>query len=94
MSSAAFAAPSIMTDEQMDTQVAGNSVIATVVNRAGKTIWSVTSLDGGPNGGPTGYNNGDNGNTEKTAPGLLNAAGNPIDLGRPGKGRGLCLNAC
>ena len=61
----AFAAPTMMTDAQMDTQVAG----ANVVTRSGNNIWTVTSLD------PLeGFNNGGKGNTARTAPGLLKAA--------------------
>lgn len=57
-------APKVMTDEQLDTVVAG----LTIVNKAGKPIWEVTSVD------PLeGTNNGGNGNTDRTAGGLLKA---------------------
>lgn len=64
MTSAAFAEPTVMTDEQMELQVAG----ANVVTRSGNNVWTVTSLD------PLeGFNNGGQGNTAVTAPGLLKA---------------------
>ena len=66
LSNVSFAQPVVMTDAQMDVQVAG----ANVVTRSGKNVWTVTSLD------PLeGFNNGGKGNTAKTAPGLLKAAG-------------------
>lgn len=66
ISSVAFAQPTLMTDEEMDSQVAG----ANVVTKNGNNIWTVTSLS------PLeGYNNGGHGKTEVTAPGLLNAVG-------------------
>lgn len=64
MAGSAIAAPTMMTDAQMESQVAG----ATVETRSGKIVWTVTSLD------PLdGFNNGGNGNTARTAPGLLKA---------------------
>lgn len=63
-SSVAFAQPTLMTDEEMDSQVAG----ANVVTPSGNNVWTVTNLS------PLeGYNNGGQGNTAVTAPGLLNA---------------------
>ena len=83
VSGAAIAEPTVMSDEQMDTVVAGNTL---VVNKAGKTIWTVTSL------APLeGFNNGGKGNTNRTAFGLLKAAGDPLNLGLPGKGMGLSV---
>ena len=65
ISSVAIAQPVVMTDKQLDSQVAG----ANVVTKSGKNVWTVTNLD------PLeGFNNGGNGNTAKTAPGLLKAA--------------------
>lgn len=85
MSTAAFAQPTVLSDQQMDSVVAGQTL---VVNKAGKTIWTVTSLD---LNNLQGFNNGGNGNTSKTAPGLLKAAGDPLGLGLPGKAMGLSV---
>lgn len=64
-SAAAFAQqPTLMSDTQMDSQVAG----ATVETRSGKVVWTVESLDP-----PMGSNNGGNGNTAKASKGLVNA---------------------
>ena len=66
LSNVSFAQPVVMSDAQLDSQVAG----ANVVTRSGKNVWTVTSLD------PLeGFNNGGKGNTARTAPGLLKAAG-------------------
>ena len=69
MSSAAFAAPSVMTDEQMDTLVAAGTA-ATVTTKSGNLVWDVTNLENG-----IGTNNGGKGRTQNAAGGLLNAAG-------------------
>ncbi len=62
--SAAFAGPTVMTDEQMDSQVAG----ATIQTKSGKVVWTITSVD------PlVGNNNGGKGKTERASRGLLNA---------------------
>ena len=87
LSGAAVAEPTVMSDEQMDNLVAGQTPIAYVETMNGNIVLTVFSLD------PTGQNNGGNGNTAKTAPGLLNAADQSgLNLGRPGKGKGLVLN--
>jgi hypothetical protein len=66
MSTAAIAQPTVMTDKQLDSQVAGLNV----VTPSGNNIWTVTSLS------PLeGFNNGGKGNTDRTAPGLLKAVG-------------------
>ena len=68
MTSTAFAGPTLMTDEQMESQVAGNSHILTIDTREGNVVWTVTNLD------PLeGYNRGGKGMTEKAGPGLLKA---------------------
>lgn len=66
MTSAAFAGPTVMTDEQMESQVAGAAIIKT---KSGNTVWTVTNLD------PLeGTNNGGNGRTDRAGPGLLKAS--------------------
>jgi hypothetical protein len=83
LSSAAFAQPTIMSDETMDTMVAGQA-LATIENRGGKVVWTVTSLDP-----VAGYNNGGKGRTENASGGLLNAAGG---LDGMANGKGLTIN--
>lgn len=82
MSSAAFAAPSVMTDEQMDSLVAAGAT--TIENRGGNVIWTVTGLTP-----PAGTNNGGKGRTQNAAGGLLNAAGG---LEGMANGKGLIIN--
>ena len=66
VSTSAMAGPTVMSEKEMDSQVAG----ANVVTRNGNNIWTTTSLD------PLeGSNNGGKGNTAVTAPGLLKAVG-------------------
>jgi hypothetical protein len=83
MSSAAFAAPSVMTDEQMDSLVAAGA-LATIENRGGNIVWTVTGLTP-----PAGTNNGGKGRTQNAAGGLLNAAGG---LDGMANGKGLIIN--
>jgi hypothetical protein len=59
--------PKIMTDEQMDTVVAGAIFVQT---QSGNTVWTVTDL-----AAAEGYNPGGKGNTANAAPGLLTAVG-------------------
>lgn len=66
MTSVASADPTMMTDEQMDSQVAG----ATIETKSGKIVWTLTSASP-----PMGSNNGGKGNTAKAAGGLTNAVG-------------------
>ena len=68
MAGSAIAAPTMMTDAQMESQVAGETIF--VETRSGKTVWTVTDLGAGK-----GFNNGGNGNTAITANGLLKAVG-------------------
>mgnify|MGYP001812654480 CR=1 FL=1 len=90
MSTAAFAQPTVMSDEQLDSVVAGQTL---VVNKAGKTIWTVTelTLNGTTVTSIDGVNRGGKGNTARTAFGLLKAAGDPLNLGLPGNGMGLSV---
>ena len=67
MTSSAFAAPTIMTDAQMDSQVAG-STIETRDRR--NIVWTVDSLDP-----PVGMNNGGYDATAYASKGLVKAVG-------------------
>lgn len=70
--SGAANAPAVMTDEQMDSVVAGADFPFDVLTRSGNVVWTVTGDD------PlTGHNNGGHGNTEAAANGLRRA----VDLG-------------
>lgn len=65
LTGAAVAEPKLMTEEQMDSTIAG----ALVVTRSGNTVWTVTNLS------PLeGYNNGGQGKTDKAGPALSGAA--------------------
>lgn len=63
MTSTAFAEPTIMTDAQMESQVAGDGH-ARIETTSGREVWSLVG---------DGANNGGNGRTANAAGGLLGA---------------------
>ena len=72
MTSTAFAAPTLMTDAQMESQVAGGSI----TNKGGRILWTLegtTEVTGGAN-------NGGNGRTGNAAGGLTNARGLTVNF--------------
>jgi hypothetical protein len=70
MTGTAFAAPTVMTDAQMDAQVAGDSHLSTIQTRSENIVWTIETLDP-----PVGFNNGGYDSTANASKGLVQAVG-------------------